>query len=682
MYKEFFGLNRSPFELSPDPSFLWPSVKNREALASIMYAIANRKGIVVLTGEVGTGKTMIVRSLFELWKRKQIAFANIVAPKLSVIDFLSYAVIDLGIEVKERSKGDLLRALHRFVVAQFEKGLTTVLVIDEAHQIPSNVLEEIRMLTNVETDQQKLVQVLLIGQPELDKKLDAFELRQLKQRIAIRCHLEPFGEKETRDYIERRLELAGANAHSKIIFPAETTEAIYGYSQGTPRVINAVCNQALITAHARQIRVVSVGIIDEVASYLRLQRVPDRSTTQPSSSTSRYRGKPTEAFSQVATAVGPPAVRAVDPEFLFEDVRVSGETVAEVAAPNKAKTSEPGILSGIDGLVHQELPATLRAQTEAGSQLSERDSRDVGRLEVAPPDSVSPSSGSTLSTAFTAAAPPLEIRSTSHEPPAPSRRSLIEYCLCLRRGLVTYAAGLRPALLLAAPICAAAVIIVVLTTGVILARRPNAAVAVTRQSSRSGGTFPVGQTATSVQPIEASSGVQSVTSVDAVAPRLNSKNSEPTQTLEHFAPRTNIISALSKPVLRSSQLSKSAEPPPILGMQTKDLELGKDLFDVSTAGPMPPGASTGGHLQPPKVISSPPPAYPSRAQIEKVQGVVVINALVDETGKVTDMKVISGSALLTQAAMEALHAWKYEPASLNGQPVATHIRVSIDFSLH
>ena len=118
-----------------------------------------------MTGEVGTGKTLILRSLFEWWKREHIAFANIFAPRLSVIDFLTYATSDLGIEVTEPSKGNLLRALYGFVAAQFEKGLTTVLVIDEAHQIPSNMLEEIRMLTNVETDQQKLVQVLLVGQP-------------------------------------------------------------------------------------------------------------------------------------------------------------------------------------------------------------------------------------------------------------------------------------------------------------------------------------------------------------------------------------------------------------------------------------------------------------------------------------------------------------------------------------
>ena len=246
MYTDFFGLKRNPFELSPDPSFMFPSEKSKEALAAISYAIAQRKGFVVMTGEVGTGKTLIVRSLFEWWKRERIAFANIFAPRLSVIDFLTYATSDLGIEVNEPSKGNLLRALYGFVVAQFEKGLTTVLVIDEAHQIPTNMLEEIRMLTNVETDQQKLVQVLLVGQPELDRKLDSFELRQLKQRIAVRCHLEPLREEETRHYIERRLDLAGASAEAKTIFPPETTKAIYCYSQGIPRLINSVSDRALI----------------------------------------------------------------------------------------------------------------------------------------------------------------------------------------------------------------------------------------------------------------------------------------------------------------------------------------------------------------------------------------------------------------------------------------------------
>src|SRR5580700_6934880 len=209
MYNDFFGLNRSPFELSPDPFFLFSSEKNKDAVASIYYAICRRKGFIVMTGEVGTGKTLMLRCLFELWEREQIPYAYFIGPRLSTVDFLSYITFELGIKVAEPTKGNLLRALYGFLLAQFEKDLTTVLIIDEAHQIPQSVLEEIRLLANFETAQQKLLQILLVGQPELDKKLDSVELRSLKQRIAVRCRLEPLSSTETCDYIQRRMELAG-----------------------------------------------------------------------------------------------------------------------------------------------------------------------------------------------------------------------------------------------------------------------------------------------------------------------------------------------------------------------------------------------------------------------------------------------------------------------------------------
>src|SRR5688572_933195 len=196
MYNDFFKLNSSPFELSPDPSFLFASEKSKDALASISYAVSRRKGFVVMTGEVGTGKTMILRCLFELWERERVPFAYFIGPRLSTMDFLKYIAFELGIEVAEPTKGNLLRALYGFLLAQFENDLTTVLVIDEAHQISQSVLEEIRLLANFETAQQKLLQIVLAGQPELDKKLDSMELRSLKQRIAVRCNLEPLGAEE------------------------------------------------------------------------------------------------------------------------------------------------------------------------------------------------------------------------------------------------------------------------------------------------------------------------------------------------------------------------------------------------------------------------------------------------------------------------------------------------------
>src|SRR5262249_53258810 len=165
------------------------SEKNTHALASIAHAIARRQGFIVMTGEVGTGKTMMLRCLLELWKREGVPFAYVIGPRLSTTDFLCYVTLELGITVAEPTKGGLLRALYEFLLAQYNKGLTTVLIIDEAHQVPRTVLEEIRMLANFETTQQKLIQVLLVGQPELDRKLDSMELRSLKQRIAVRCEL-------------------------------------------------------------------------------------------------------------------------------------------------------------------------------------------------------------------------------------------------------------------------------------------------------------------------------------------------------------------------------------------------------------------------------------------------------------------------------------------------------------
>jgi general secretion pathway protein A len=165
----------------------------------------------------------------------------------------------------------LLHALYQFLLAEAGKGLTTVIVIDEAQQLPLNVLEEVRLLTNLETAQQKLVQVVLVGQPELDAKLDSYELRQLKQRISIRCRLEPFGESDVRTYIDRRLQLAGANVYAQTIFPPDTVSAVYRYSFGVPRIINSLCDQGLLAAYARHSTVVTVDMIDEIATYLRLQ---------------------------------------------------------------------------------------------------------------------------------------------------------------------------------------------------------------------------------------------------------------------------------------------------------------------------------------------------------------------------------------------------------------------------
>jgi general secretion pathway protein A len=298
MYQKYFGFVTNPFELSPDPSFFFSSEKSVDALAAISYAISRRKGFIVMTGEVGTGKTLLLRCLLELWEREQIRFAYFIGPKLSTMDFLQYMTVELEIRVPNPTKGTLLRALYGFLLAQFERDLTTILIIDEAHQIPQGVLEEIRLLANFETAQQKLLQVLLVGQPELDKKLDSIELRSLKQRIAVRCQLEPLRPEETLRYIQRRLELAGAGSLGATIFPPDTIQLIHHYSLGIPRLINCICDQALMSAYARKVLTVPIEIISEVALRFRLSHDPELKRTEMFSPKSRIARSTQDGFLQ------------------------------------------------------------------------------------------------------------------------------------------------------------------------------------------------------------------------------------------------------------------------------------------------------------------------------------------------------------------------------------------------
>jgi general secretion pathway protein A len=273
MYKRFYNLRRNPFEITPDPSFLFPTRRHNEALAALYYGVRRHKGFVVMTGEVGTGKTLLVRCLLQLLNRSDVAYAYIFNSRLSPLEFLQYVAGDFGLVATGKNKSEVLLELSSYLIARHQKKLTTVLVVDEAHHLSADVLEEIRLLTNLETAQEKLMQILLVGQPELDEKLDSHELRQLKQRVALRSQLEPLNQEETKGYIQRRLHLAGANSDAGALFPADTVARVYRHSQGIPRLINTICENALITAYARQVRSVSADIVDEVAADFRLNVV-------------------------------------------------------------------------------------------------------------------------------------------------------------------------------------------------------------------------------------------------------------------------------------------------------------------------------------------------------------------------------------------------------------------------
>lgn len=274
MYKAFFNLARNPFELTPDPAFLFSTKRHNEALAALYYGVRRHKGFVVVTGEVGTGKTLVLRCLLQLLKHStDIAYAYIFNSLLSPTEFLQYIVADFGLAASGKNKSELLFDLSQFLISRGSKKLTTVLIVDEAHHLSSEILEEIRLLTNLETAEDKLLQIVLVGQPELEAKLDSVGLRQLKQRIALRAKLSPLNQGETKGYIERRLAIAGKNCEVSELFSPQTITAIYRNSKGFPRLINTICENALITAYARQTRSVTPSIIENVAQDLRLDVV-------------------------------------------------------------------------------------------------------------------------------------------------------------------------------------------------------------------------------------------------------------------------------------------------------------------------------------------------------------------------------------------------------------------------
>jgi general secretion pathway protein A len=263
MYKEFYGLRANPFNVNPDPRYLFLTRHTEEALACLTYGIQSRKGFVLLTGEVGTGKTTLINKLLEWLRLQQVPTAFIFNSRLNTSQFLDYMMADFGIPCDSKAKSQILLRLYNWLLDRYRAGETAVLIVDEAQNLSDEVLEEIRMLTNLETFTEKLLQIVLVGQPELEQRLKQAHLRQLRQRLTLRAKTHALTQDETKAYVQQRLRIAGSNGQE--IFTPEALTAVHRCAVGIPRVINLVCEHCLVSAFVDQQKVIGPTVVETVA---------------------------------------------------------------------------------------------------------------------------------------------------------------------------------------------------------------------------------------------------------------------------------------------------------------------------------------------------------------------------------------------------------------------------------
>lgn len=266
MYHDFYQLKENPFNVTADPDFYFSSKSHSEALSHLLYGIEERKGILAITGEVGTGKTMLCRRILQL-AHKKTKFALILNPNYSELELLQMIVHDFGVRTKERDKFGLIYALNGFLIKESNKGNNVVIIIDEAQNLSVSQLEQVRLLSNLETEKDKLLQIILVGQPELFDKLHLSELRQLRQRIAVHFHIQPLEKSDIRSYIYHRLTKVIRNEYwlKNIIFTEEAINRVYHYSKGSPRTINKLCDRALLAGFVAETYTINEFLIESCA---------------------------------------------------------------------------------------------------------------------------------------------------------------------------------------------------------------------------------------------------------------------------------------------------------------------------------------------------------------------------------------------------------------------------------
>lgn len=381
MYKSFFGLREDPFNINPDPRFLHRTRRVQEALDQLIYGLQNRKGLLLLTGEVGTGKTTLINHLLDWLRQRHTPTAFIFNSHLKVNHLFDFILSDFGISTDFHLAGNMLLELSQWLVTRFREGSTPVLIVDEAQGLSFELLEEIRLLLNLETASEKLLQIVLVGQPELEEKLKRPEMRQLRQRIALRCNTSSLTLDEARSYIVDRLRVAGATREP--IFESDAVVALHHYSRGIPRVMNLLCEHALINAYVEGLNPVPPRMVEEAARDFLMEEFRPRSsypgmTIQIDSKLSVMRSEftnetvrsPREAASSSVEKIGVPGT-ATSVGFV-EGAREPRGGESMIADAPEEKQEEEGSADSEEGLdtslsILDLVPASPELDTQQGS---------------------------------------------------------------------------------------------------------------------------------------------------------------------------------------------------------------------------------------------------------------------------------------------------------------------------
>ena len=272
MYANFYNLKKEPFNVTPDPEFLFLSQSHKDAMGAIIYGVEKKKGFITITGEVGVGKTTILRAYLERVCRKQLKIVYVFNANVSFKGLLKTIYSELGIDIKKDDTYEMVNQLQQVLIEEYKQGCSVVLIIDEVQNMPVETQENLRMLSNLETSTDKLIQIIMVGQPEFEDLLDLKELRQLKQRIAVRAEIRPLTQEESMAYIQHRLTKSAGNGNDTPIFTKGALKLIINKAKGTPRVINILCDNALITGYGYQKKPITSKIVKEVISDFKVER--------------------------------------------------------------------------------------------------------------------------------------------------------------------------------------------------------------------------------------------------------------------------------------------------------------------------------------------------------------------------------------------------------------------------